>query len=172
MSFDKWVSDNGGTFADETDPNTAFTMPGENATVHATYKYDDAEGVTPNVDPSYPDNPNAETPGVDPSYPDNPNTQNPGSEINVPDLPSSTFPVDAVEVKRPGVQSNLKDKDSNLSVANALIPSFLPISYSSAEPSDDIAFPIVGEAQNSWLKVVGISLVACSLALVIFAKKE
>lgn len=36
--FDKWVSSNGGIFADEKNPETTFTMPGNDVTVTAVYK--------------------------------------------------------------------------------------------------------------------------------------
>ncbi|MDR2833926.1 MAG: hypothetical protein LBV67_09440, partial [Streptococcaceae bacterium] len=36
--FDKWVSDNGGTFADETSSETTFTMPANDVSLTATYK--------------------------------------------------------------------------------------------------------------------------------------
>ena len=39
QEFDKWISNNDDVvFADETSPNTTFTMPAENVTVTATYK--------------------------------------------------------------------------------------------------------------------------------------
>ena len=38
QSFDKWTSDNGGSFDDETSPTTTFTMPANDVTVTATFK--------------------------------------------------------------------------------------------------------------------------------------
>ena len=38
QAFDKWISSNGGAFADETESTTTFTMPAHAVTVTATYK--------------------------------------------------------------------------------------------------------------------------------------
>lgn len=46
--FDRWVSSNGGTFANAWSPSTTFTMPGNHVTVTATYRDNDS---TVNPDP-------------------------------------------------------------------------------------------------------------------------
>lgn len=67
--FDKWVTSNGGTFADAASATTTFTMPGNDVTVTATYK--DAP-TTPN-EPSDPDDTESSKPN-DPTDPDDTNT--------------------------------------------------------------------------------------------------
>ena len=78
--FDKWVSEDGVEFAEESKESTTFIMPDENVTVTATYK-DKESGTYPEdtVDPSDPTEPSN---SADKNNP-NGNSEENSSEIDV-----------------------------------------------------------------------------------------
>lgn len=83
--FDKWVTSNGGTFADAASATTTFTMPGNDVTVTATYK--DASTI-----PSEPSDPDESEPSEpdDPTDPDDSDTSSDPNESGTSSTPDDS----------------------------------------------------------------------------------